>query len=273
MFVEGKSSAIALFAHKGGVGKSTLAFDIGYKMQQKGRNIVIIDADPQMNSTFKILSRNGYNIDVKTVDAFLSQDIDQPITLVKRNVPKAFCSIYNYLSSQPVYTDTLIENTLIPVKDTDRMYLVAGSALLTKLDAQLLNAIFMGSQFPFLGNVPKLFKNLLDELKDYFHRKNENVTILIDVSPSTNILNQNILLSSDLIFLPVNADFHSYTGIRLLFQFLPQWKETHTYLRGHDVKVLGLALNRLRRKIIINGKKCFGNISFDQRNLLVNILR
>ena len=40
---------ISFFNHKGGVGKTTLTHNIGYSLNQKGYNVLLVDADPQMN--------------------------------------------------------------------------------------------------------------------------------------------------------------------------------------------------------------------------------
>ncbi|MFH0924044.1 MAG: ParA family protein [bacterium] len=42
---------ISLFNNKGGVGKSTLGFHLGYALSQLGNNILFIDLDPQCNLT------------------------------------------------------------------------------------------------------------------------------------------------------------------------------------------------------------------------------
>jgi cellulose biosynthesis protein BcsQ len=235
------SASVAFYAHKGGVGKSTLAFDIAYRLQQRGTNVVLIDADPQMNTTFKILSRNGESLDMKqTVDLFLAQTPTAPVQIEDWRL----VTLFNHLSLGPNVT----QEQLLRVPNTERMFLVPGSALLTTLEVQLVNAVKLSSNFPTLAQVPQYFKMLLDQLKDLFHSKNEAVLILIDVSPSTGFFNQNILLSADYISLPVNADFHSYTGVRLLFQYLSSWKEDHKgYLNGHNVRIFSLIHNRYKR--------------------------
>ena len=42
---------IAMFNHKGGVSKTTTAFNLSWKLAQKGQRVVVADTDPQCNLT------------------------------------------------------------------------------------------------------------------------------------------------------------------------------------------------------------------------------
>lgn len=46
---------ITLFNHKGGVGKTTVTHSLGVSLTKQGKNVLLIDADPQMNLTSSIL--------------------------------------------------------------------------------------------------------------------------------------------------------------------------------------------------------------------------
>lgn len=46
---------ITLFNHKGGVGKTTIAHNLGVSLSKQGKNVLLIDADPQMNLTSAFL--------------------------------------------------------------------------------------------------------------------------------------------------------------------------------------------------------------------------
>jgi Mrp family chromosome partitioning ATPase len=56
----GNLNSVAFYAHKGGVGKSTLIFDTAYRLATlHNRNVVIVDADSQLNTSFQLLKRAG----------------------------------------------------------------------------------------------------------------------------------------------------------------------------------------------------------------------
>ena len=46
---------ISLFNHKGGVSKTTTAFNLGWAMADRGKRVLIVDADPQCNLTGTVL--------------------------------------------------------------------------------------------------------------------------------------------------------------------------------------------------------------------------
>lgn len=46
---------LALFNHKGGVSKTTSAYNIGWKLAELGYKVLLVDADPQCNLSSLIL--------------------------------------------------------------------------------------------------------------------------------------------------------------------------------------------------------------------------
>src|SRR5665647_428762 len=46
---------ITLFNHKGGVSKTTTAFNLGWMLARKGSRVLVVDCDPQCNLTGMIL--------------------------------------------------------------------------------------------------------------------------------------------------------------------------------------------------------------------------
>jgi chromosome partitioning protein len=44
---------IVFFNHKGGVSKTTTTYNLGWKIAEKGKRVLLVDADPQCNLTMK----------------------------------------------------------------------------------------------------------------------------------------------------------------------------------------------------------------------------
>src|SRR5579863_3393054 len=50
---------ISLFNHKGGVSKTTTAFNLGWALSERGSRVLIVDGDPQCNLTGTVLGFDG----------------------------------------------------------------------------------------------------------------------------------------------------------------------------------------------------------------------
>ena len=50
---------ISLFNHKGGVSKTTTAFNLGWMLASKGKRVLLVDCDPQCNLTGMFLGFKG----------------------------------------------------------------------------------------------------------------------------------------------------------------------------------------------------------------------
>lgn len=50
---------VALFNHKGGVSKTTTAFNLGWKLAAAGKKVILVDTDPQCNLTGMVLGYKG----------------------------------------------------------------------------------------------------------------------------------------------------------------------------------------------------------------------
>src|SRR5438477_11428336 len=54
-----RTKRIALFNHKGGVSKTTTAFNLGWMIASKGKKVLLVDCDPQCNLTGMVLGFDG----------------------------------------------------------------------------------------------------------------------------------------------------------------------------------------------------------------------
>ena len=52
---------IAIFNHKGGVSKTTTAFNLGWRLSRMGKRVLLIDADSQCNLSLYALGNNAFD--------------------------------------------------------------------------------------------------------------------------------------------------------------------------------------------------------------------
>ena len=52
------SKRISVFNHKGGVGKTTLTFNLASTLAEQGKRVLLVDTDPQCNLTSQIFEDN-----------------------------------------------------------------------------------------------------------------------------------------------------------------------------------------------------------------------
>ncbi|HZY25071.1 MAG TPA: AAA family ATPase, partial [Bacteroidales bacterium] len=81
---------IVIANHKGGVGKTTSSINISAGLAKKGKNVLIIDADPQSNLT------ESFGIFDPVEDLYLSFSKGEPLPII--NVKKNLSIVPNSLN-------------------------------------------------------------------------------------------------------------------------------------------------------------------------------
>lgn len=190
---------LVIFNHKGGVSKTTSAYNIGW-MMAKHHNVLLVDADPQCNLTGLVLGDDyePYYFENTTK----SQNI-------KDGVSPAF-------AGKPV-----------PIKAVDcqildrspRLHLLAGHANLSEYDAALTFAQTSNNAIATLQNLPGAFSELLRLTEE---RYSIDYTI-IDLNPGLSAINQNLFLVSNAFLIPTNPDPFSLMALETLATVLPRW--------------------------------------------------
>jgi len=208
------AKTICLFNHKGGVSKTTTAFNLGWKMAEMGAKVLMIDFDPQCNLTGMVMGFDG-------IDDLEKIYTDNPPNNVRDALAPAF-------EAKPKQIEGA---TCMPVKGNTNLFLLAGHIGLSEYETTLGVAQELSGSLLPLRNLPGSIRFMIDETAsrigaDY---------VLIDMSPSLGPLNQNLFTTSDHFLVPLHPDYFSSMALSSLARTLPRWKSWAVTAHGMDV--------------------------------------
>jgi cellulose biosynthesis protein BcsQ len=194
---------ICLFNHKGGVSKTTTAFNLGWMIASKGKKVLLVDCDPQCNLTGMVLGFKG----ASELERFYKNKKNQNI---RDGLAPAF-------ESRPT---PIAPIECVPVRGEDNLFLLPGHIGLAEYEVTLGIAQELSGSLLTLKNLPGSIRFLL-------HKTAEKISadyVLVDMSPSLGPLNQNLLATSEFFIVPMNPDYFSVMSVDSLAAVLPRWK-------------------------------------------------
>lgn len=195
---------ICLFNHKGGVSKTTTAFNLGWKMAEQGKSVLLADFDPQCNLTGMVLGFDGLE------DLSELYDANDPNN-VRDGLAPAF-------ESKP----RLIEGaTCTSVAGNQNLSLLPGHIGIAEYETTLGIAQELSGSLLALRNLPGSLRYLLDATAQRY----DFDVVLVDMSPSLGPVNQNLLMTSDYFLVPLHPDYFSTMALHSLSRTLPRWKK------------------------------------------------
>ena len=233
---EGK--VISFINMKGGVGKTTLTVNLAETLANKNFNILVIDMDPQFNSTqtlllHKIMINKATNQTQKSdSDAEIENEIQEE---------ESSTQIYNELVENNSTVLQLFASTSI-VKKSKIIYNIKSNLDLIPGDLTLAKEISGDTSNKVELIMDFIEKNILKSQYDY---------IFIDCPPTWSILTHSSLFTSDYYIIPSKVDLYSSIGIKLLEQQVyDKITNTTTYKKmGLNLKNLGIIFSLVHRNI------------------------
>ncbi len=208
------ASQIALFNHKGGVSKTTTCFNLGWMLANKGKQVLLVDCDPQCNLTGMVLGFGGAE-EFKVV-------YEAPgIKNIKDGLAPAFESRPNPI--EPVDCEEIVGQP--------SMYLLPGHIGLAEYEVTLGIAQELSGSLVTLQNLPGSLSHLLGITAN----KYDADYIIVDMSPSLGAINQNLLMTSDFFIVPMAPDYFSVMATDSLASVLPKWAAWSQQARENPV--------------------------------------
>ncbi|MCJ2030925.1 AAA family ATPase [Methylobacterium sp. J-043] len=192
---------ISLFNHKGGVSKTTTAFNLGWALADRGKKILIVDGDPQCNLTGTVLGFDG-------VDDFTEFYKDN----VNANISDALAPVFAGAGAP-------LQPAIITATTHENLFLLAGNISLSEHETQIAVALATAQAMPALQNIPGSLCALLRMTA----QANDIDAIILDMSPSVGALNECFLMGSDFFIVPTSPDYYCNQAIYSLSRVLPRW--------------------------------------------------
>ena len=128
---------VALFNHKGGVSKTTTAFNLGWTLAEQGHRVVLVDADPQCNLSGLVMGFRGESDFENFYAAETKRNIRAGLTPAFESQPKAIEAV-----------------DCLPVKGRDGLFLLPGHIGLSEYEVTLGIAQELSATLQALQNLP-----------------------------------------------------------------------------------------------------------------------
>ena len=205
---------IALFNHKGGVGKTTTTFNIGWMLAEKGKKVIIADCDPQCNLTGMVL---GF----KDAEDFNSMYSSDGVTNIRDGLAPAF-------ESKPKHIEPV---KCAAINGQPNMLLLPGHIGLAEYEVTLGIAQQLSGSLVTLQNLPGALYYLFNITAERYDAD----YILVDMSPSLGPINQNLLTTSDYFIVPMFPDYFSAMATVSLTSILPKWAAWANHCKSLDL--------------------------------------
>ncbi len=197
------AKVLNLFNHKGGVSKTTTAFNLSWMLGNLGKRVVMADFDPQCNLTGMVLGYKGVD------DLEDSYKSDPP-----NNIKDALSPAFESKPKQIVGADC------VAVPGNKNILLLPGHIGLAEYETTLGIAQELSGSLLALRNMPGSIRFLLDATA----AKYDAEYVIVDMSPSLGPVNQNLLMTGDYFLVPLHPDYFSAMALTSLAKTLPRWK-------------------------------------------------
>jgi chromosome partitioning protein len=194
-------TVVSVINYKGGVGKTTLASNLGAELASRGLNVLLIDLDPQASLTFSFYPPDEWERDLADEHTIL-----QWFGSVLATTPTE--PLWRYVVTPPLV------NAAIAKFGPGRLDLVPSHLGLVDVDldfaAELGGSRFQHGSPRFLT----LHRALADALAD--QQGQEYDLVLLDCAPNFTMVTRTGIVASDHILIPAKADYLSTLGIDYL---------------------------------------------------------
>ncbi|MHC1732926.1 MAG: ParA family protein [Bacteroidales bacterium] len=190
----------AFFNNKGGVGKTTLVYNLAWMFQDMGHRVIAVDLDPQANLTAAFL-------DDDRLEELWPED-DHPDTIFGAIQPllKGIGDIRApHLEPIAPYLNLLVGDLQLSTFEDELSSQWPGCLDRKERSFRVISAFWRLIQ-----------KAVISQSADF---------ALIDLGPNLGALNRAALIAADFVIVPLGPDLYSLQGLRNLGPTLRRWQE------------------------------------------------
>lgn len=202
---------IALFNHKGGVGKTTLTVNLADAFNDKGQTVLLVDADPQCNLT-------SFYVDEDQLEALLGDSDNEDSADTLWSAIKPVVVGRGGIKEIPHWT---LPSTSI--------HLLPGDVLLSDYEEALPAAWTDSFARRTRGyDVTTALSQVVNQVAESVGAD----IVMYDVGPNVGALNRAILLDCDYFITPVAADLFSLRALTTVGRSVSKWVSDWATIRG-----------------------------------------
>lgn len=216
--------AVAFFNNKGGVGKTTLACNFAAYEASLGRKVLVLDLDPQCNSTQLVLDDDQWEA--------IYEDRDQSEQKTVMGLLRHFRAGESTLDTDSAWKVVRSKRFGVDV--------LPGHPSLSIFEDLLSDAWgAMKSGEPAGARKSMWLRALRDVYGDAFD------VIVVDVSPSLGAINRGALVGSDTFVTPMAPDLFSLYALDNITTWFERWLSEYEHGRGKaqaELKAIGYDL-------------------------------
>jgi cellulose biosynthesis protein BcsQ len=196
---------LTVFNHKGGVGKTTLTYNIAAQLSSLGKRVLLVDSDPQCNLS-------AYVIDGEVLDDLLDKSDGPDGKTV-------------WTAMKPIAEATGPFHEVSPIELSSSLYLLPGDIRVSDFEEELNDfwrECLQRKRKGFAGTMAlsELVNDVCDEYEIDF--------VFYDSGPNIGPLNRIILLDCDYFIVPAACDLFSVRALktlgRSLYTWISQWQ-------------------------------------------------
>lgn len=192
---------VAFFNNKGGVGKTSLVYHLGWMFAELGQRVLMADFDPQSNLTAMCVAEERLS------ELWAEPDAE------RKTIHGAVQPIVEGLGDiQPAHIEAL----------TARLALLPGDIRLSQFEGKLSDAwpkCLDRDKAAF--RTASSFIRVVQEAGE----RHQATLVLVDVGPNLGAINRAALLGATYVITPIGADLFSMQGLRNLGPTLTRWRE------------------------------------------------